>query len=789
MKNILVLISCCLIAVSLTAQSNISGTVVSNSSGKPLPGATVTVQGTYVAAVTNEQGMFSINNFSNGSYVLEVRFVGYATYRKLIDFSNTAQLKIALEIDPIIGDEVVISATRATQESGMAFSDISAKDLEVVNTGRDIPFLLENVPSLVATSDAGTGIGYTGIRLRGSDASRINVTIDGIPMNDSESQLLYWVNMPDLASSVSSIQVQRGVGTSTNGAGAFGGSVNIQTSKLSDSSYAMSSNAIGSFNTLKHNVALGSGMINGRWNFEGRLSKISSDGFIDRATSDLKSFFVSGGYFGKKDRLKLNIFSGKEITYQSWYGVPEAVLDTNRTWNYYTYDNQVDNYQQDHYQLFYTHEIQQGFYLNTALHYNYGRGYFEEFKEGESFADYNLDDVIVGNDTIQKTNLIRRKWLDNNFYGLTWSLNHNIKETVNFILGGAWNQYDGDHFGEVIWAQFSSNSNIRHKYYENNGLKTDFNVFFKSTITIYDKLSFFGDLQYRTVDYNFSGIGDDLTVEPQSEKLNFFNPKAGITYTMNPGTYGYLSFSVGNKEPSRDDYTESTESSRPNPERLYDLESGYYFRKNNFMAGFNYFLMMYDNQLVLTGQINDVGNYTRTNIKKSFREGLEIEGGWIPFSNLSIKGNVTFSRSEIKEYSEYVDDFDNGGQLLQIYTNTDIAFSPKVTGFLDLSFKPFSAMQFSLINRYIGEQYLDNTANTSRKLDAWFTQDFRLSWTFKSKILRELQIAATVGNILNEKYESNGYTFSYISGGEKVTENYYYPQAGRNYMLQLTVKF
>ncbi|HMT29097.1 MAG TPA: TonB-dependent receptor, partial [Bacteroidia bacterium] len=408
---------------------------------------------------------------------------------------------------------------------------------------------------------------------------------------------------------------------------------------------------------------------------------------------------------------------------------------------------------------------------------------------GESFLDYQLEEPVVGTDTITETDLVRRKWLDNDFYGVTWTLNYAPFNYFNVILGGAWNQYDGDHFGEVIWAQYASNGNIRHRYYDNNGLKTDFNIFLKSTISLTEKLSLMGDVQYRKVGYNFTGIDDQLQPIPQSDVLNFFNPKAGITYTVKPGTYGYLSFSVGNKEPSRDDYTESSLSSRPKPERLYDFESGYFFQNNKFMAGFNYYIMLYDNQLVLTGQINDVGNYTRTNIKKSYREGVELEAGWNPIKILSVKGNVTISRSEISEFRQYTDDYDNGGQILQIFRNTDIAFSPQLTGFLNLSVRPVKQLECSLISRYVGEQYLDNTSDKSKTIDPWFTQDFRVNWTIKTKSIDAIILTGSVNNFLDEAYESNGYTFSYISGGAKNDENYFYPQAGRNFNVQLTLKF
>jgi len=776
-------------AFSSIGQIIVTGTVRDKISGKPLPGATVIPAGSFAAAVTDNDGIFRFEKLTGRVHVFQVRYLGYKELLQEVRINSDTMLLFDLEQSPVLTDEIVISATRADTRSAMAFTELNKSEIQKQNTGRDLPYLLENVPSLVATSDAGTGIGYTGVRIRGSDASRINVTINGIPINDSESQLLYWVNMPDLSSSIENIQVQRGVGTSTNGASAFGGSINIKTSSPSDKPFLNTSISAGSFNTLKTNATIGTGMIDNKWNFEGRLSKITSDGYIDRASSDLKSFFISGGYYGKKNNFRINVFSGNEITYQSWYGVPEAALDTNRTWNYYTYDNQVDNYQQDHYQLFYTHEFSSKLTLNTAFHYTYGRGYYEEFKEGELLSDYLLNDVVIGNDTITETDLIRRKWLKNDFYGVTWSLFYNPVKGKAFVLGGAYNAYDGDHFGTVIWSKYASNGTIRHRYYDNNGFKTDFNIFVKGTVDLLQKLSVFGDLQYRQVGYEFTGIDDLQQPLPQHDQLYFFNPKAGITYTIKPGQYGYISLSIGNKEPSRDDYTESTGKSRPGPERLYDFESGYYHRTEKFMAGFNYYLMMYDNQLVLTGEINDVGNYTRTNIKKSSREGVELEFGWNPLSRLSMSGNITFSKNKIHEFREYTDDYDNGGQILQVYTNTDIAFSPSITGYLKLTGKITKNTEIALINRYTGEQYLDNTSNDNKKLDSFFVNDLRVNWKIKPRFMKEISLAAMVNNFMDLKYESNGYTFSYIYGGEKVHENYYYPQAGRNYMVQLSMMF
>lgn len=789
MKNSFLLVLMLLVSHLAFSQFIINGTVRDKKSGQPVTYATVVLDQIAQATATDDKGNFNIRNVSAGRYQLEIRHVGYTQINQELTVSGNVELVIEMSGEITIQSPIEITATRANEKSAMAYSAVSKEQLEKMNSGRDIPYLLESIPSLVATSDAGTGIGYTGLRLRGSDPTRINVVIDGIPVNDSESQLTYWVDLPDLASSVDNIQVQRGVGTSTNGASAFGGSVNIQSAKPSEKPYFNTSGTIGSFNTIKTTAMIGTGMIDNKWNFEGRLSKITSDGYVDRASSDLKSFYISGGYYGKSDIVKLKIYSGKEITYQSWYGVPEAALDTNRTFNYYTYENQVDNYQQDHYQLFYTHIFSDKLKCNTALHYTSGKGYYEEYKENEYLYTYNLGPFFNGNDTLYYSNLVRRKWLENDFYGAVFSIQYDPVSKLNIIAGGAWNQYDGNHFGEVIWAQYGSLSLINHPYYDNNGYKTDFNIYTKVTVNLLKKLDVFADMQYRNIDYEFMGLNNSGEEFPQHDNVTFFNPKGGITYTVNPGQYGYLSFSVGNKEPSRDDYIESTNLTRPMHETLYDLECGYQHKRNNYSFGFNYFLMTYNNQLVLTGELNDVGNYTRTNIKKSFREGIEIEGQVNPVKKLTFQANISLSRNKIKEYREYYDDYDNGGQVLQVYNNTNIAFSPGFTAFLAAGWKPIRGMELQLVTKYIGEQFLDNTSNSKNKLDPYIVSDFRLGYEFKPGFMKSIVLSVMINNIFDEQYESNGYAYSYFYGGEKITERFYYPQAGRNFMGMMTLKF
>jgi iron complex outermembrane recepter protein len=788
MKTCNLLFICLLISGIATAQYSLRGKITDNQDGSPIPGVAVYLGTSMTGTITDVNGEFSFKRLLKGRYILKTHLLGYKNVEREVLLEGDTAIIFSLAKSSYMQDEVVVTSTRADEKSAMAYTILGKRELDAVNTGKDIPFLISSTPSVVTTSDAGTGIGYTGIRIRGSDATRINVTVNGIPINDAESQGMYWVDLPDLASSIDNIQIQRGAGTSTNGAGAFGGSINILTLRPAHKPFATSSNAFGSFNTIKNNVVVGTGILENNWNFEGRLSKITSDGYVDRASSDLKSFYFSGGYYGKKDLFKVIVFSGKEITYQSWYGVPEAALDTNRTWNFYTYDNQVDDYQQDNYQVHYSRQLLNKLIFNSALHYTRGKGFYEEYREQENLADYLLDDVIAGDDTITMTDLIRRKWLDNDFYGATWSL-HYEDSAFSVILGGGWNQYDGDHFGEVIWSQYASNGNIRHQYYNNNGLKTDFNSFVKIIFDPVAHISVFGDIQYRRISYNFSGLDENLQEVPQNDAISFINPKAGITYTVRPGVFGYISLSVAGKEPSRDDYVDNPENTRPVPERLYDLEAGYHFQENKFRAGINYFRMMYDNQLVVTGKLNDVGNPVRVNVKNSYREGVELEGAWLPVPQVDLKGNVTVSRNKIKKFEEIVFDYDSGEALTVDHKDTDIAFSPGLTAYLDLSVLPLPRFRASLINRYTGKQYLDNTSDPNRQLDAYYTTDLRVSYEISPKFIRGINLTFTVHNLFDYLYESNGYTFSYIYGAEKYTENYYYPQAGRHFMGQVTLMF
>jgi iron complex outermembrane receptor protein len=769
------------------AQFTFSGKVLDARTKAGLVGATVSI-GSNQTLATNAQGLFSFTSLAAGNYVLKVSFVGYQAIEKTIVLPAEAPLEIVLKPTSFSGDEVLIKATRATEQSATTYTNLSKAVLEKNNTGQDLPFVLNQTAGVVVSSDAGTGIGYTGLRIRGSDASRINVTLNGIPFNDPESQATYFVNLPDFVSSVDNIQVQRGVGTSTNGAGAFGASINIQTTVRKDSAYTELNNSFGSYNTQKNTLNFGTGLLNNQFTFDGRLSRIQSDGYIDRASSKLKSYFLSGAWYGANTLIRANVFSGHEKTYQAWNGVPEWELANNRTYNAFTYEDQTDNYTQDHYQLLYAHSFSSKLSLSGAFHYTYGRGYYEEFKADQDFADYGLSPLLIGGNTISQTDLIRRRWLDNDFYGSTFALNYTPKNGLDFTLGGAYNEYKGRHFGEIIWATYASDSQIRQHYYDNDGFKTDFNVYGKSTWQRGPWVSY-ADLQYRRVSHEFVGYDTNLQNIQQAVSLNFFNPKVGLSYQLNPQEQLYASLAVANKEPNRNDFVSSTPASRPVSERLTDVEAGYRFSRSNFRAALNGYFMKYKNQLILTGAINDVGEYSRSNVPDSYRFGLELDASLKLSEKWAWKANIAWSRNKIKRFTNYIDDYDNSTQIGTVFTNTAIAFSPAVVASGEWDYVPFKNAEIAFIGKYVSRQYLDNTANKTRQLKEMLVHNLRFQYNFSLKSTKNLGLTLLVNNVFNKKYEANGYTFSYISGGNFTTENYYYPQATRNFLISLNLKF
>ena len=721
-----------------------------------------------------------------------------------ISLGLNAQQKDTLIVYPDL-QEVHINALRATPQTPMSYSNIGAQQLEEQNLGQDIPYMLSLTPSVVTTSDAGAGIGYTGFRVRGSDPTRINVTIDGIPLNDPESQGVWWVNMPDFTSSVEDIQIQRGVGTSTNGAGAFGASINLKTQSLRAKPYATTSNTIGSYSTLKNNVEFGTGLLADKFTLDGRLSRISSDGYIDRATSDLKSLYLSGAYYGTDEVLKLSVISGKEKTYQAWNGVPLSYLDNDslRTYNSYTYENETDNYWQDHYMLHYNKQLANSGSFNLGLHFTHGEGYYEQYKSGEDFEDYGLNNVIVGNDTLTDTDLIRRKWLDNDFYGAVFSYNNSL-DKLDYTIGGGWNTYDGRHYGVVRWAEYASNSQIDHIYYDNDGIKTDFNLYAKGLYKYRDVVTVYADLQHRQIDYSFLGKDENGAERNDTVNFEFFNPKFGAYYQIDNKSSAFASFAIANREPNRSDFVESSPNSRPLHETLYDTEVGYKMESSNFAFSATAYYMIYENQLILTGKINDVGANTRENVEYSERKGIELEAGVKINPKWSWSANATFSENTIAHYTQYVDNWDRGGQERQSYSNTTIAFSPDMIWASQLDYKFKDNLELQFISKYVDEQFIDNTSSDERKLEAYLVHQTRLIWDIESELFKSARLSLQVNNLLDEKYVNNAWVYRFKSDGYDprpddpyVTANSeggydmagYFPQAKRNFLIGLSLGF
>ena len=666
-------------------------------------------------------------------------------------------------------DEVLVSAVRVTTKTPVSFSNLDKKEIKFRNLGQDIPVLMNYLPSVVTTSDAGNGMGYTGIRVRGSDATRVNVTINGIPYNDSESHGTYWVNMPDFASSLESIQLQRGVGTSTNGAGAFGASLNMLTETYSKKASGEISSSFGSFNSNKNTVKFSTGLMNDHFEIAGRLSTLKSDGYVDRASSNLKSYFLQGTYVGNTTLIKALAFGGNEKTYQSWNGIDAATLETDRTFNsagMFTdefgqtrfYDNETDNYQQDHYQLHWNEKISGNWSTNLAFHYTKGKGYYENYKEDADFADYGL--LPVGTETT--TDLIRQKWLDNDFYGTTFSANYK-SEKLDVILGGGWNKYEGEHFGKVIWARYASQSELGDHYYDDSATKADGNIFAKANYQITEKISLFGDLQLRNVHYK----ADSWETGVVNDNFNFFNPKAGLNYDIDGKNKLYFSYAKANREPNRTDY----ENGNPKPEKLNDFELGWRLDAENVKINSNIYYMAYKDQLILTGKLDEVGSPIRSNSDKSYRLGLEVDATIVISEKFIIRPNFTLSDNKNVDLNIGFGD-----------VTTDIAYSPSIIAGNIFIYKPIEGLYVSLLQKFVGEQFMNNVDSIEAKLESYFVNDLNVSYEIKPKsVFQSITITGLVNNLFDKEYVSNGYMWDVYP--------YYYPQAGINFLVGLSLKF
>lgn len=812
-----------LFATPLLAQEfTLSGNVRDSKDQSVLVGVTVKLADQDATTITDQFGQFEFRNLPTGNYKVICSSIGFEERSEMISVTQNVDVSILLNESIVLTDEVVVLATRADDKTPATFTNVSKKEIKDQNFGQDLPFLLNWTPSVVTTSDAGTGVGYTGLRIRGSDATRINVTINGIPYNDSESLGTFWVDVPDIASSSQSIQIQRGVGTSTNGAGAFGASINLQTNTRNDLPYAEVVSSAGSFRTFRNTLSFGTGLLKDSWVIDGRVSNISSDGYIDRATADLRSYYFSTGFYHGNTMLKAVAFGGKERTYQSWYGVPQSRLENDleameltvgnegwndaqrdnllhagRTFNPYTYKDQVDDYGQNHYQLHFSQRLFDRLTLNTSLHYTKGKGYYEEYKYDDGIDNYGLDFPIVNddndpsdNDTIFSTDIIRRRWLDNDFYGATLALTYET-EKLSSVFGGAWNRYEGEHFGKILWSAVTI-APIDHQYYYNLGDKRDYNFYWKNTYQFNTQFAAYVDVQYRGIQYTASGIENKQNGLIIDKKYDFINPKVGLVFSPSTSRQLYASLSIANREPVRDDFVDAP-GKAPKPEKLVNFEAGYRYTGKRYMIHANYYLMDYKDQLVLTGALNDVGASLRTNVDKSYRMGIELEGSVKLSRKFSWNANVTLSRNKISEFTEVLYDygvaFDEYNEVKNIYMDSDISFSPALIAGSGFTYYPVKGFEATLLSKYVGKQYLDNTQNDARSIDAYFINDVRLKYTLTTDLIRQISISFLLNNVFDEQYESNGYTWGYLAGPDHYRENYYYPQAGRNFMVMVALSF
>jgi iron complex outermembrane recepter protein len=809
---------CFFLAVIFVTAQQATTITVTDQQGNAIGNASIEIEKARGLLVADEYGKAVFKSNLAGVFTCRISSIGFKTLVTSITLPS-GTLQFQLMGDQLFLQPVEIKALRASDRAPFAKTNFKKVDIEKQNLGQDLPFILQQTPSVIVSSDAGNGVGYTGLRIRGTDATRINFTINGIPYNDAESQGVFLVNLPDIASSLNSIQVQRGVGTSSNGAGAFGASINLSTNEFNEKSYVELNNSIGSFNTRKHTVKVGTGLFKRHFTFDARLSSISSDGFIDRASSKLRSLYASAAYLGKKTSVRLNFLSGKEKTYQAWNGIPEYKLffdrdkllnhywnnigtyyfreadslnlftATSRTYNGFTYANQTDNYRQDHYQLFFNHEFNKYWSMNIAAYLTPGKGYYEEFKVDAKLSNYGLPDAVIGGQTINRTDLVRQLWLRNILSGAIGSFIYK-KQQHQITFGGGINRYKGDHFGKVVWTAAVLTPKT-HQWYFFDAIKDDANAFIKHQYSITKKWQLLTDFQFRKVGYEFSGTRKfpSLSIDQQ---FNFFNPKLGISY-LAKGLNVYASYAIANKEPNRNDFETGASVAAPKAERLFDWEAGAEKNELNYSCGINFYYMRYKDQLVLTGKINDVGDAVRINTPRSYRVGAELQGRVKLGRAIQISGNLTWSKNKIINFSDNIPRYDLNFDLIKqdtfFFRKTSLAFSPDIVASGLLQLFPFKQAEINWVSKYVSRQYLDNTGNKAKSISAYFVSDLRFQYNIKTKRTLSALVVAQINNVLNTHYESNGYTFSYYYDQTLVRENFYYPMAGRNVMVGINIRF
>jgi iron complex outermembrane receptor protein len=760
---------------------------------QPIAGATVIAEKRVL--ISNNKGEFYLNKNPESKLKINIFMIGYDSINQQIN--QEASLVFILKKSIKILEDAIVTAQKLKDNAAASFDLLQKEEIAKNNLGQDLPYLLNQLPATVITSDAGTGIGYTGIRIRGTDASRTNVTINGIPLNDAESQGTFLVNLPDLASSIDNIQVQRGVGSSINGAGAFGASINIQTAHSTDSAGFELATGSGSFGTKKWMGKFSTGQLKNNWSFAGRASRIQSDGYIQNSAATLNSYFFNANYITKNAIWKFNMFAGSEKTFLAWEGVPSDSMQTNRRYNpiAVNYKDQYDQYAQTHYQSFYTKLLNAQASYTIGLHLTNGKGFFQEFKYDQAFVSIGFDTLFVGADTINSTNLLRRRWLANQFKGIVFSYQNTINNRLHLQVGAAANVYDGQHFAEVVWAQYASQSLPQQNIFEGTGLKTEANVYCKIDYEFKPKFNAYLDLQTRIIRYRLGGENIYLMNISQNANYLFFNPKLGISYTPNPNEVFYISYSIANKEPNRDDLISNlSRSKKALAEQLADIELGWKYQNSKIRSAWNVYYMNYKNQLIPTGKLNDVGESIRENCAQSYRLGLEWNGMLAVSSMLSIGANAAISANKILNYTDVLYNYDPINYSIidtieQQYQKTNLAYSPAIIIGAVINYQFSKSIGFSLQNKYVGKQYLDNTSSKEKMIKAFMVNDLIINYIKPLKNKTILNLDIKLANILNRKYVANGYTYSYLVGGEKTTAVYYYPQATRSILLGLSIKF
>lgn len=797
------------VVISTVAQYKIQGRVT-DPKGAAIEGAAVVEKSSRKGVTTNSDGKFELLVAKAGKATLQASFIGFEPAEVTVDVPNGSLVTIKMQESAYTMDELLVSATWLGENAPYAHTTIEQKQLKKLNVAADMPMMLEGTPGLVATSENGTGFGYSNFRIRGTDITRINVTVNGIPLNDAESQGVFWVNMPDLASSVSAVQVQRGVGSSTNGAAAFGATVNFKTHEQEKEAYGEVQSMVGSFNTFRNTLLAGTGLLKNGFNFDVRYSKLNSDGYIKNGFTDHTAYSFSGSWQNGTTMIKALAMLGEEHTGITWWGVPDYMVETDRRFNpagIYTdangneqyFTDQTDNYWQNHYHLLFAHRFNDYVSLNGALFLTTGEGYYQQYKENDKLSKYGLEPFVLGVDTIKKSDIIRQKWLDNIFYGYNFSFNYQ-KERLSAVVGTSWNKYQGDHFGLVKWMDNNLGLDHDFRWYLNNSIKTDFNVFAKAEVELTEQLSLFGDVQYRSIGYRLQGPDDDLQAVDQEHTWNFVNPKAGFSYALGSGNL-YGSFAVANREPARADLKDATKygaSRFPKPERLFDYELGYLHKQQGFTAGINLYYMNYRDQLVNTGELNSVGYPIMTNVDKSYRTGVEFVGAAIAGKFFRFDANATLSQNKISgTFTQYIDSYDNTtnwewtGQQSREYSNTTISFSPSITAYGKVTFMPFDGFEWFIDAKHVGKQYLDNTQRDDRSLDAYSFVNTGVAYSLVNRFAKNITLQLNVNNVLGSEYSNNGWVYPYYFEQEGVEgrDLSVFPQATRNVAAKVIIRF